>query len=284
MMKPSKPAVLLSSFGRELLNSISQDIDGMISDQHARDDMREDIWKTIRSIQTKSHQIHFAFRIGDFDRTMNMLAEGDKCLAEILDKLGENHSLREGNVSQCVEKMTGARLLYKFFESGKLAGMDEVQPCRDEEYIGAVLSFAMDISKYCVGRAIAEDEGSIELVKKMITQLNGKMLEFNFRNGPLRRKFDVLKYSLKNVENICYEYSLSKPFDAAAPAKKKMKADDGAAMEVTETENASANTAESAKSGCEDVVVDDKETLIDAASLDAIRIRMDTYDALRVGT
>lgn len=38
-------------------------------------------------------------------------------------------------------------------------------------------------------------------------QLNGKLLEFNFRNGHLRRKYDSLKYSLKTLENILCELS-----------------------------------------------------------------------------
>lgn len=41
----------------------------------------------------------------------------------------------------------------------------------------------------------------------MVTELNGKLLEFNFRNGHLRRKYDSLKYSLRNLENILCELS-----------------------------------------------------------------------------
>lgn len=257
-MKPNRPKALLSTFGHSLLSEISQDIETLVGDQLIHDEMREDIWKHVRRVQLLSHQIHFAFRIGDFDGTISMLTEGDKCLANILTKTGDIHALREGNVSNCVEKMAGARLLYKFFETGKLAGMEEVQPCRDDEYIAAVLNFSMDISKYCVGRATEGDAGSIELVKKLITQLNGKMLEFNFRNGPLRRKYDVLKYSLRNVENICYEYSLSKAFAETSV---------GTEAGVHDSHEMITNLAE--------------DSLLDAASLDAIRTRMDAYDEIR---
>ena len=34
------------------------------------------------------------------------------------------------------------------------------------------------------------------------------MLEFDFRNGHLRRKYDGLKYALKNIEEILFELSL----------------------------------------------------------------------------
>lgn len=47
------------------------------------------------------------------------------------------------------------------------------------------------------------------LCKSFLSALNGKMLEFFFRNGPLRRKYDGLKYALKRVENIVFELSMS---------------------------------------------------------------------------
>ena len=43
------------------------------------------------------------------------------------------------------------------------------------------------------------------------------MLEFDFRNGPIRRKYDGLKYALKTIEDIVYEISLveDKPFPSS---------------------------------------------------------------------
>lgn len=34
------------------------------------------------------------------------------------------------------------------------------------------------------------------------------MVEFYFRNGPLRRKFDGLKYARKTVESVIFDLSL----------------------------------------------------------------------------
>lgn len=53
-----------------------------------------------------------------------------------------------------------------------------------------------------------DDLQSVMLARVLLEQLNGKMLEFDFRNGPLRRKYDGLKYALKLVEDIVFEASL----------------------------------------------------------------------------
>ena len=58
---------------------------------------------------------------------------------------------------------------------------------------------------------------SIKLCREILTALNGQMLEFDLRNGPLRRKYDSLKYALRRVEDIWYELSLVTDATAEAP-------------------------------------------------------------------
>lgn len=56
-----------------------------------------------------------------------------------------------------------------------------------------------------MNRASAFDVASIKLCRELLTCINGQMLEFDLRNGNLRRKYDGLKYALKRVEDIMYE-------------------------------------------------------------------------------
>lgn len=111
----------------------------------------------------------------------------------------------------------------------------------------------------------------------VVTELNAKMLEFDFRNGPLRRKYDGLKYALRNIEDILFELSLQSPVDstplcAAGPDEcasptKRMRLDGG-----------------DAKGASSDTPLVESEVVfryVDAAELDCIRARMDEYDQLR---
>jgi hypothetical protein len=74
-----------------------------------------------------------------------------------------------------------------------------------------------------------------------VLSINAKMLEFDFRNGPLRRKYDGLKYVLRSVEDITFEMSLAPPtppvavgnvgnvvgLDLSQPLAKRMRLEDG---------------------------------------------------------
>jgi predicted translin family RNA/ssDNA-binding protein len=92
----------------------------------------------------------------------------------------------------------------------------------DEEYLSALFSFCQELETYCVKRATELDSASVRLCLDLVKALNEKFLEFDFRNGPLRRKFDGIKYICKTLENIVYDLSIAsyrranKPLEAHA--------------------------------------------------------------------
>ena len=96
------------------------------------------------------------------------------------------------------------------------------------------------------------------------------MLEFDFRNGPLRRKYDGLKYALKSVEDVLYELSLLHKDGAGVPGG-----------DATAPEAKRRRTEGGGDSGVDSDSVADENPLIDGAEIDAIRARMDAYDKLR---
>lgn len=222
-----------------------------------------------------------------------------------------------------------------------MASQAELRPCNDDEYIGAVLGFAQELARYVIGRAgevcttpykrkcayncivstefycsifFQNDIASISLCRNLVTELNGKMLEFNFRNGNLRRKYDILKYSLRTIENTLYELSL---VDNGLVSSETVGLSEGAAISdvaaaespqkrVKKENSTTASSASSATSSLDGGSVDTivlsgqpsdaivKEILpslpvspaviggfIDVEGIDAVRVRMEAYDARR---
>lgn len=103
---------------------------------------------------------------------------------------------------------------------------------------------------------------SISICLQLVRGLNGKMLEFDFRNGPLRRKYDGLKYAVKAIEDIYFELSLQDAFrkeaDEGEPDPKRPRGTDFA----------------------EDGAVA-SQSLFNAAEFDAIRTNMEAFDKCR---
>lgn len=97
------------------------------------------------------------------------------------------------------------------------------------------------------------------------------MLEFDFRNGPLRRKYDGLKYALKNLEDITYELSLLEDRDGGiVDASDAMDEDTDPATKRPRTGTATLTDAP-----------EQELNLLNVEQIDAIKGRMDAYDKLR---
>ena len=182
---------------------------------------------------------------GDFDveSLVQENAEEVRSLAQSIDE-----SLREGRVSSVIEKFVEMNLYHQFFLTGRLAAPSTIGLCNDEEYLGATLGFSQELARYAVACAVENDMHSISICRQLLVQLNTKMLEFDFRNGQLRRKYDGLKYALKKLEDVSYELSLAAEPDANPLKKMKL---------------------------------DPEDSLICSAEIEQIRERMEAYDKLR---
>jgi len=264
---PALPKSVLDNFGSEIQNSLSIDVAAMQEESLTGEDKRDQLFKHVRSLMKSVVKIQFAVRIGDSRGVDSVIKECRDIITTVLTLVGSDATKREGLLSQAIEKFTEVCMVQQFFATGKLASPSTLQPCSDDEYIGAALGFAQELSRYVVGRASEGDEASIRICQSIIVQLNAKMLEFDFRNGPLRRKYDGLKYALKSVEDVIYELSLldkqSAPADVdeSVPGAKR-KRDEG-----VDVGDVSVST--------------NLNPLIDCLELDAIRSRMDSYDKLR---
>lgn len=62
------------------------------------------------------------------------------------------------------------------------------------------LPVAGELMRYAVVKATARDVEEVKRCKAMVEAISGELIQFDFRNGPLRRKFDSVKYNLRKLE------------------------------------------------------------------------------------
>ena len=121
----------------------------------------------------------------------------------------------------------------------------------DEEWLGALMSSAHEIGRYASNAAAAGDSASVKVARSVVVALQDRLLTFDFRNGPLRRSFDSVKYVVRRLEDTLYELSLFPPKDAATT------------------------------SGSDGDPAPDAATLVDAAALEEARATYAALDAAR---
>jgi len=183
---------------------------------------------------------------------------------------------RLANLSSKVEEFARMKATQHFLTEGKL--LSPHSSCfktpagrsilTDEEYIGGCcIGLCHDLSKHAVNRAsnAANDSMAvpfIESCRDTAVVILDALLAFDFRNGPLRRKYDSLKYALKNLETVLYELSV-----AGAVGGNKL---DGPAKKKAKTEGRGTGEASA-----------DSPSLLPKDDIEKIRERMEHRDKLR---
>lgn len=140
------------------------------------------------------------------------------------DRQSLRTSGREANLSDRVSDTVQIAAYQHFLETGTL--LPPVDWATDEEYLtGACMGLAQDLQKYGLGRATVRDVQSVQTACDLTAAILDYLLQFDFRNGPLRRKYDGIKYSLKALETLLYELAVTSSTDSEPETKRMKQAD-----------------------------------------------------------
>ena len=232
----------------KLLQMASFSLPSLTEKLSLAEERREVVFKSAKLIDRQlvkcraAIEIHGANGGDDEFQTLDGAIKGT--FEELLSKSGtksdndslnqESNAPREGNLGQKMNDVVRALAYRHFLKTGKLVKLSDVNThldsaskgliFRDEEYLGGVIDFAHDLSRYAVGRATLRDEQSVLITRDLVSELMACLLKFDFRNGPIRRKFDGTKYALKRLENILYELSVTRETaDDDGPKSKRTK-------------------------------------------------------------
>ena len=158
----------------------------------------------------------------------------------------------------------------------------------DEEYLGgACIGLCHDIAKYGVTRAsiAVEDASAVPFIKRSrdaVSAILEELLQFDFRNGPLRRKYDGTKYALKTIETVLYELSGAGAVGGhkGLMMRSENDIDDGGPSKKTKVDD-----EECREAGTEDDATmqegSDESSVIHVKEISDIRERMDHRDQQR---
>jgi len=192
---------------------------------------------------------------------------------------------RLANLSNKIEEFARMKATQHFLAEGKLLGPHSTcfktsagrSMLTDEEYIGGCcIGLCHELSKHAVNRAsnAANDSTAVRFIgscRDMASLVLDELLAFDFRNGPLRRKYDSLKYAVKTLETVLYELSV-----AGAVGGHKLRTDDGPANKKSKTEG-----SETGEANGDNAMDEDSPLLLPKDDIDALRERMEHRDKLR---
>mmetsp|Transcript_120330 Transcript_120330/g.236483 ORF Transcript_120330/g.236483 Transcript_120330/m.236483 type:complete len:519 (+) Transcript_120330:8-1564(+) len=282
---PKPPSNPLSDFGVALQTTLNTHMQGIDAELSNEDDSKDDFFKNVRKFHIINDDLSQAVKSGMLDSVSPLIDSSEAMINQLIASIGNDPCARESKLFSVMEKSRSVLLLHRFFTEGRLASQASLQPCNDSEYIAAVLTFAQLLNQYVLGRACEGDVASINLCLGVVTELNMKMLEFDFRNGPLRRKYDGLKYAVRNIEDILFELSLQSPETSSTRAGVSTTEEEVASptkrMRLEESNQNQESEAVGGANAATESISGPIFRFLDDSEIDAIRSRMDHYDQLR---
>ncbi|GBG30093.1 Translin [Hondaea fermentalgiana] len=114
----------------------------------------------------------------------------------------------QGHVSMCLSAYVAFECFCHFVNTGVLLQRRTFPELTSTEYLMGTLRFADELETYAIGRGMSRDIVSVSVCSQMVKAMNAAFIQFNLRNGPLRRRYDSLKYRVRKMEDILYELSL----------------------------------------------------------------------------
>lgn len=172
------------------------------------EEKRQTAFETSRTLQNAQVQARTALEV---DEAASKEAEAklqELLLASVAPQADRNP--REANLSFRLEDFCRIKAFSFFLETGRLVPPSKCPYATDEEYLaGACMGLSQDLARYGMGRATVRDVTSVTIARNLVSDIMDMLLQFDFRNGPLRRKYDGTKYALKTLETLLYELSVT---------------------------------------------------------------------------
>jgi predicted translin family RNA/ssDNA-binding protein len=177
-------------------------------DLEKSDSKREKIIKTSRDALKQSKKAIYALHRGDIKgakilldsaaktlKTVNALAKGDAVL-ETVGALGEAR-----------EEYVEASLYSAFIQNMEFPSAEYLN-VRTPQYLGGLCDLSGELVRAAINAAIKEEYAETIRIKDTVARIYSELMMFDFRNSPLRRKFDSIKYGLEKLEDLMLDLKL----------------------------------------------------------------------------
>jgi predicted translin family RNA/ssDNA-binding protein len=200
---PARPYAFLS---KEYLGSL--DLSQLGTEISQAEDKRQEAYDASRKIKAALVRAKAALESGGIIDA----PEFEALERLVMDTVGATatRTPREANLGLMVQDHVRHKAFLHFLQDGTLLAPSAFPYATDEEYLaGACMGLAQDLAKYGIGRATARDADSVFCAKTLVSEILEYLLQFDFRNGPLRRKYDGTKYALKTLETLLYELAVT---------------------------------------------------------------------------
>lgn len=121
--------------------------------------------------------------------------------------LKEKKFAHEGSSKIAYQEYAEAHLFYEFVQGHSFSQQTFSIPV--ESYLLGLCDVTGEMGRLAVLSATRNDYILVERIAKAVEEIHSFFIRLNLRNSELRKKSDAIKWNLKKLEDIMYDYSKS---------------------------------------------------------------------------
>ncbi|MEM4239631.1 MAG: hypothetical protein QXM31_01125 [Candidatus Woesearchaeota archaeon] len=176
----------------------------------AYDAMREQIIRLSRDILALSKKTIYSLHRNEAKKAKKQLAEAQKTIAR-LEKLIKKdlHLATTGAYLEALEEYVEAACYLSLMAKKALPHPKQLRVGIDTYLIG-LCDLVGELVRKAINSAIRGDNRTALEIRDFVSQLHQELGLFDFRNSPVRRKFDSIKYGLEKLEDLALQLKMKK--------------------------------------------------------------------------
>lgn len=224
---PSAPTFRLAAPSPDLVDAIDQ----MAARLGREKDIRERVGTSARACQQNVSMYFHKRHLGD-PRAPEQLSSALARMAALFDELESEPDIRKTALSSAAQALVSAQSFEAFLSTGTFgarpwpsaawrptapaaalgdeaadigaaapAAAPSLAAYEDADWLGGMISAAHEVGRYAANRAVEGDVASVAMARRACEALLEGLAAFDFRNGPLRKAFDSVKYVVYRLED-----------------------------------------------------------------------------------
>ncbi len=172
------------------------------------DECREELIKSSRDLLKLSKGSIYSLHRNDFKKASEQLGKA-KLLINKLENLikRDAHLAAVGAYSEALEEYTEAACYYGFVKDKKLPTAEKLGVDADI-YLPGLCDLIGELVRRAINSSIKGEYKTAVQIKDFVTEVYEELMLFDFRNIPVRKKFDSIKYGLEKLEALILDLKL----------------------------------------------------------------------------
>src|SRR3989338_6320047 len=162
---------------------------------------REAIIQKSRVIINTSKKIIYALHRNDIKSAEQYVKE----IKKKKESLGSLNIRFDTDIDHTALQEYAEALCYYHFIKDKKIPSSSALKIDNESYLMGLCDLTGELVRKAVNDVINQKVESAVEIKELVDEIYGESLQFNLRNGELRKKSDQIKWNLKKLEDVVFE-------------------------------------------------------------------------------